>query len=631
MICLFNPAKPGSSAIHCVGLRMAAVLILLTCAPCVADIKVPEGAGPRVDGFNKEVFRGVDNRFMLSKGGKGLGIKIEYSIVEHPKHGKLELLNTNTGEVSYRIDPDPNVREEQFLFRAKDSKGNFSASAKCVLVIIDRRAVVELPKEINFGKVVMNGHESRKLVIENNGNAVFKRKVKAPEGFQLNGRDEVDLNIPAQGKRIVEVRFVAGEKAGKVEVNLVVQRDKPRGLVVLRSEVSPPFQVQAILNLEFDDEDYSRHGELRVINLFKKKLMMELLLPDGLKSDHKNYEIDGDATMSVKLNIPAHNSGGFEGEVKVGDGRISKTVKILAKACPARVVPVEPTGIKNNEILFEGDLNKSNIKKQLKLRNEGGVPANISANVNPPFRLLEGSGAKKLEPGVAFTYNIELKTDKIGEFKEELTIDYLGDPIQVTLKGHVLLPPGMKIPGTVKPPVGHAHSNRAAEKVAGVPLRDILYGRTPVERLMDDAIPSVQKIRVIEQRSNSLVLSWNPQPGGAWEYAIDALVNLKDEETGLPIPTWVEIQPEHLTITRSKSEIRAEIVGIVPGGEYTLRIFTVSQEGGYSLPAALRLAIERKQASFQWFRFWMLPLLGLILCGTVSLVRRIRHERQLYG
>ncbi len=609
---------------------MTGMLMLLTCVPCVADIKVPEGEGPRVEGFHKEVLRGADNRFMLSAVGKGLGIKLQYSIVEYPKHGKLELLNANTGEVSYRIDPNPNQNASaaQFLFRAKDVKGNFSSGAKGILVIIDRRAVVELPKKIDFGKVAMGSHKSRKLLIENKGDAAFKRKVKAPEGFQLNGRDEVELNIRAQGEVTLEVSFVAGEEAGKVQVDFVVQRENSLGKVALSSEVSPPFEVQAKLTLEFDGEDYSRNGELRIINPFNKKFMVKLMLPEGLESDDKNFEIDGESTKSVKLNIPSGNTGKFAGEVTISAGEFSEGVKIFAKACPARVVL---TGIENNEMLFKEDLNKGNINKQLTLRNEGGVPANISANVNPPFRLLEGKDAKRLEPGKSFVYNIELKTDKFIRVEEELKIDYAGSPILVTLIGEVLRPPGMKIPGVVKPPVGHGHSSGAVEMVGGVPVRDILHGRTSVERLMNDSIPSVQKIRIIEQRSNSLVFSWIVQPGAAWEYIVEALVNLKDDKTGLPIPTWVEIKPEHLTITRSQSEIRAEIVGIVPGGEYTFRIFTVSPEGGCSFPAVLRLAIEHKQESFQWFRFWMLPLLGLVFCGAVSLVRRIRHERQLYG
>ena len=127
------------------------------------------------------------------------------------------------------------------------------------------------------------------------------------------------------------------------------------------------------------------------------------------------------------------------------------------------------------------------------------------------------------------------------------------------------------------------------------------------------------------------MISWQVPAEENDEYIFEALVTLKDERTGLPVPTWVEMNPEYLTITRSDAEVRAEIEGITPGGEFEFRIFTVNEQGDSSFPARFRLAVKSKEGSFTWFRIWMLPLFCLVLTLLFSLLRRIRHERQLYG
>ena len=124
-------------------------------------------------------------------------------------------------------------------------------------------------------------------------------------------------------------------------------------------------------------------------------------------------------------------------------------------------------------------------------------------------------------------------------------------------------------------------------------------------------------------------MGW-PAPEGSndWEYELDALVKLKDEKTGLPVPTWVKIGPEHLTLTKNGSDIRAEIIGISPGWSFQFSIFTVNPQGESSLPATLGLAIQEKVGFFDSLRIWMVAVVGLFLIFILMGYKKYRAEAQ---
>lgn len=582
---------------------------------------------------------------------------LEYSIPVGPMYGELLLGRLHEGSVGYKINPNlpKHVKKDTFEFKVKqvgadDKVVKVLGSKVVTLNIIDRAPDLEfLPKSIDFGKVAMGDEHTKSLIIKNIGSGAFQGRVAAPDGFKLNGENPLDLNIPVGGKKDLEVSFVAGWKAGKNQAVLVFQMPNFLWEVTLNYEVIPPFVVPAVVLLKHNNKDFSRSRVLHITSQSNKKLTgrLEVLKGKVLEVKPKDFRIDTKhGAADVMLHIPKENTGKFSGEVEISARGFSQKVKITADPCPARVVLVDgknkilPNG---DEILFEGDFNeKGKIMKKLTLRNKGGQVANIAVKFpTDRFLLFDGKGSDPLKsgdpfplgPGESFPIRIELKTDEKYEGDETLIIDY-GKIIKINLTGKVEGPPDIKIPGNVRPPAGTLRPppGQRQGNLGGVSDRDYFYGRDQRDwSLLDTSIPSVEQIRIIEQRSDSCVISWSPQTGGAWDYVIDALVKLKDKKTGLPIHTWVEIMPEHFTITRRKSEIRAEIGGIVPGGEYKIRIITVSPEVGYSKPVEVGIKIKRRPKSFQWFRFWMLPVLGLVLCGIVSLVRRIRHERQLYG
>ena len=597
-------------------------------------IRTPDGVGSLLVGFEEKVYRGEANKILLSGALKGARNNLSFEIFDPPRHGNLTV-NPKTGVAHYQPNNEKGVIEDRFRFRVRDDQGNFSAAVEVRLKIAERAARLELPTVLDFGKVVMKGARTRELIIENQGDAAFKDRVYLPAGFQVDGGDELELNIPAESMKSLMVSFIGKNDPEKGRALFELQEGNPKGRVVLSFEVNPPFRVQERLTLVFDDKSYTRNAELRIENPFEDKIKVRLMLPERLTSDDLEHEIAGSSTKSVSLSIDADDAAGFAGSVSIIEKRFAKDVEVFAEQCPARVVVV---GMRQGDGLqFKGILDDKlkglpdGFKRDIELRNEGGRPANVSVSVNPPFYLVGGSGPRQLRPGDSFILPVQLRPEKVGPVAEVLRVDYAGNPLVINLQGEVFLPPGVNVSQEAPPPKWREKKASNDPGWGGLSLRDLMQGQSQSRRRIHSAVPPVGKIRIVEQRSDSLVISWQVPAGENEGYVFEALVTLKDERTGFPVPSWVEINPEYLTITRSDAEVRAEIEGIAPGGEFEFRIFTVNEQGDSSLPARFRLAVKSKEGSFTWFRIWMLPLFCLVLTLLFSLLRRIRHERQLYG
>ncbi|MCP4847292.1 MAG: fibronectin type III domain-containing protein [Verrucomicrobiaceae bacterium] len=562
-----------------------------------------------------------------------------YSIFVPPRHGQLTL-QPESGVALYRTNPDlsPDEIEDRFEFRVRDAgsgdKGVFSAAVEVRLKIAARSARLEVPDIIDFGKVVMGGGQAREFLIKNSGDAAFIGKMDLPNGFQIQDKDQIELNVGVGSSQSFMVNFLGKKKPEKGRAFLQVHPTPPGGRVTFLYEVAPPFQVQDKITLEFDETSFSRNVELRIKNPFADKIKVKLALHERLKAEHFEHEIAGGSTKGVRLNIPKNDAAFFSGFVTVSAKGFSKKVQVFAEECPARIVVVGVTG--NSVLNFKGMLEASaeelpdGFKRNIELRNVGGRAANLSVMVNPPFHLVAGNDPREIKPGESFICPVELRPEKVGNVSESLNIDYAGKPLVVSLQGQVLLPPGTSFEQVAPPPAwrGKKGDGTSSERLD---LRALSHGRNETRRKFSPAVPPVRRIKIIEQRSESLLISWKMPEGGDWRYVVEALVSLKDKRSGFPVRTWVEIKPEHLTLTIHEREVRAEIAGIVPGGEFQFRIFTLNNQGWASSPATLRLAVKSKKGAFEWFRIWMVPLTGLVLAMIFSLVRRIRHERQLYG
>ena len=597
-----------------------------------SGIRVPDGVGPILVGFQAKVYRGEENILQLSRGNKSGRANLEYSIFEPPTYGALNV-DPNTGAANYTINNPlkPGVVEDRFEFRVSDGKGRFSAAVEVRLEFVERVAVLEVQKNLDFGEVVMSGVMDKELTVTNNGDGEFSGHIVLPPSFVIEGKSKVVLAILAKEKKTMVVRFLGRDDPGEGSAFLRLEGDGLSRRVNLTYDVKPPFHVQDKITLEFDDENYSRRARLRIKNPFNESLGINLRLPRGLNANDVNFEILAESTQAIELVIPPHDADRFDGILTIEANRFSKKVKVVAAESPPRIVVVGNPDA--GEVLsFKGVINeKAEIRpgewiRSIQLRNIGGQAANVSMMTNPPFYISAINNPYFLPPGQSVVIPVELRAQKVGKVEDTLLIDYAGDPLQVRLLGNVILPDGMTNVVPTPPPGWRGKKVSNDPGLGGVSYRDLFYGKN--KRKSNPAIPTVKKIRIIEQRSNSLVIGWPSPAGSNWEYELDALVKLRDEKTGLPVPTWVQIGPEHLTLTKNGSDIQAEIVGISPGWSFQFSIFTVNPQGESSLPATLGLAVQEKVGFLERVRVWMVAAVGLFLIFIVIGYRKYRAESQ---
>ena len=596
-------------------------------------IRVPDGVGPLLVGFQAKVYRGEKNLIQLSRGNKSGRANLKYSIFVPPKYGALNVDPSN-GAATYTINNPlkSGVVEDRFEFRVSDGKGRFSAAVEVRLEIVGRVAVIEVPKSLDFGGVVMGGVMDKQLNVKNNGDGRFSGHIVLPPGFGIEGKGKVALEILAKEKKSMVVRFLGRDDPGKGNEILRLEGNGLSRQVNLSYDVKPPFHVQDKITLEFDDENFSRSARLRIKNPFNESLGINLRLPRGLNSDNVNFDIPAESTHAIALVIPPHDAAGFDGILTIEAKRFSKKVKVVAMESPPKIVVVGMPDA-DEALSFEGVLNEAaEVRsgewiRSIQLRNIGGQAANVSMMTNPPFYISAINNPYFLPPGKLVVIPVELRAQKVGKVEDTLLIDYAGDPLEVRLLGNVVLPEGMSKVVPAPPPGWREKKVSNAPGLGGVSYSDLFYGKN--KRKSNPTIPTVKKIRIIEQRSNSLVMGW-PAPEGSndWEYELDALVKLKDEKTGLPVPTWVKIGPEHLTLTKNGSDIQAEIIGISPGWSFQFSIFTVNRKGESSLPATLGLAVQEKVSFLERLRIWMVAGVGLFLIFMIMGYRKYRDEAQ---
>ena len=597
-----------------------------------SGIRVPDGVGPILVGFQAKVYRGEKNLIQLSRGNKSGRANLEYSIFEPPTYGALNV-DPSTGAANYTMNTplESGVVEDRFEFRVSDGKGRFSAAVEVRLEIVGRVAVMEIPKNLDFGEVVMGGEMDKELTVTNNGDGGFSGNIILSPGFGIGGKGKVSLEILAKEKKTVVVRFLGRDNPGEGRAVLRLEGNGLSRQVNLIYDVKPPFHVQEKITLEFDDKNYSRSARLRIKNPFNESLGINLRLPRGLNSDDVNFEIPAESTQAIELVIPSHDADQFDGILTIEANRFSKKVKVVAMESPPRIVVVGNLDA-GEALSFEGVLNEdAEVRsgewiRSIQLRNIGGQAANVSMMTNPPFYISAINNPYFLPPGKSVVIPVELKAQKVGNLEDVLLIDYAGDPLEVRLLGKVVLPEGMSNVVSVPPPGWRENKVSNNPGLGGVSYSDLFYGKN--KRKSNPTIPTIKKIRIIEQRSNSLVIGWPAPAGSDWEYELDALVKLKDEKTGLPVPTWVKIGPEHLTLTKNESDIKAEIIGISPGWSFQFSIFTVNSRGESSLPATLGLAVQEKVGFLERVRVWMVAAVGLFLIFIVMGYRKYRAESQ---
>ena len=124
-----------------------------------------------------------------------------------------------------------------------------------------------------------------------------------------------------------------------------------------------------------------------------------------------------------------------------------------------------------------------------------------------------------------------------------------------------------------------------------------------------------------------------PHPAvGDWDYVVETRVHRVHDETGIPLPAWVEVGAESMTLKIDRVGGRAEVSGLPPGGRYAFRLLTRDAEGNHSAPSkSLVVFTEAEKGGMGWFRLWMFAVVAVVAVVGILIWRHVQYLRELYN
>ena len=114
--------------------------------------------------------------------------------------------------------------------------------------------------------------------------------------------------------------------------------------------------------------------------------------------------------------------------------------------------------------------------------------------------------------------------------------------------------------------------------------------RIEKQRKVDESLPKISEVELIERDKHSIVLGWsNPtrdeelSDSSALGYVIETRVHRYDKEMKSMIIEWRELGPDYATIQKKGTMVEAKIKGLSPDGKFTFRLFCENEDGAVSV------------------------------------------------
>ncbi len=597
-----------------------------------ADVTVPAKVGPVAQDLQVEVVRGNEVTIRLQGSAKGVSVPLEYSVFEFPKNGTLGAVVVRERErfatVTYRSDPGSLAAVDTFTYRSRVPAGRFSAPAKVTIRIAEPVARLRVQEVLDFGLVPLLGQAVGSLEVANMGTGTFDGNVLAPPPFRVIDESPRLVIPPGESTRIA-LALAPGERLGKFEERLVLQLDNPLGSAVLKGKSFAPFRVGSDrAKLELGD-DSGRSAQIRIDNPGDQAISLTVSAPERLRLDRSPISLPTGGTHLLEVRLPPADVAEFVGAITLKAPFHSIEITTLADAAPAQVEIVEPIA---PDLRFDGDYGKA-LEGKIVVRNTGGEVAFISARVNPPFVIAEGRGGIELKPGGTLTYNISLDPPHVGMIEEVLKLEGAGNPIEFPLRGLITLPPGMESAPTAPRGPDRPPAPEGERKELRLSVRNLVVGVPEAKRKSGDYVPVVQRANLISQDGGEISFEWPHPAVGDWGYVVETRVHRVHDETGIPLPAWVEVGSESMTMKIDRVGGRAEVRGLPPGGRYAFRLVTRDKEGNYSAPSKSLVVLTEaaKSSFFGWLRLWMLGVIAVLAVVGILIWRRVQYLRELYG
>ncbi len=584
-----------------------------------ADVTAP-GARPQAKPLEIRALRGIPTTITLSAATTS-SKPVEFILRTKPQHGRLGELaydrkKTREATVQYTASLDPEVTEDVFRYAAKVPDLTVSDSVPVKITIVEAVPLLEAPRSLNLGKVMLGRESEGRLMVKNIGEGTYNATISVAEPFHIPEAAR-KLVIKSDETAIILVVF-RPLKPGPARDRLVLQPESSKGIVEIFGEAYSPFTASpSRVDLAWDDEKGRRVGTISLANATDVTQQLTITSDQRLWLQ-ASVKVPARKTVDVEAFVPASDVAAYRGEVTVASPAYSERVEVRGAKLPTVVTVVDP---ESGVLVFEGAPGDGLIEKRIVLKNLGGEKAFIYCEAQLPFSVVKGSDSVAIEPDGEVAFTIAMNTRKSGTFEGRLAI--IGGPrrVEVPMKGVVevsasTLPEvsphqtNQRNPRNTKRPDGRTNllSPTSDDWVEQEFYRTV--GVDTQDREFSADIPTIKGFYLKKRDKDRLDIWWkHPEGGENYKYVMEAKWVKHDHATGDMVSQWVPLRG--VEFEADGKGVTAVLDGLRPNANYVLRVLTKNGDEIYSEPSHefnFATAIAKRRGGFVWILLVLLAL-----------------------
>jgi len=607
------------------------------------EIGVPVPVTGRV-----EALKGHEVQFEIRAESKTPGATVEFLIRAFPSAGKIVSLVSKPNErnkavVTYYADPSSSANADAFSFAVRYRGGRYSAEMRYDIDLVDLKAEIQAPPEIDFDEVMVGSEAIREIAIRNLGNGSIDRQIFLPPPWHLVDPADGKVSIGPRGGRILKVAF-RPELTGETSYFLSLSRSK-EGTTKLLGRGGDPFRVASeSLELVVDPVSGERRGEIEVVNPGARPVTVESRASSRLQNGLANtYLIVPGKPTRVPVNLGATDTAPFDGTVQfsLANG-YSKSVRVFAPVVPGRIQVAVPNAISSEVINFGKVEAGRSTERGITVTNRGGIAVPLEFHIPEPFRLLTNPGPQ-LGSLSEVAISIGLFPALSARGPVDVTMHVLANEqtVPVRLLANVVPPagaaprsgaqPGANLPlagvrlGSSTPAVPAASNDGVPEGPAGLaadpesssqrmapvdpPLSSAIGGagannsdgaapgpsdagrhssgdgnQSVAGRVVDPDLRRPEDLSVFEVRSDSIMIGWtSPKDERGRSFEVEGRSVPVGSASGESRSVWVPYPA--VKLERIDRLVKAKIEPLNPASQYEFRVVLTADDGRSSPPS----------------------------------------------
>lgn len=628
---------------------------------------------PEAKPVNARFISGIPVEIVLDAATSRTG-PVSFVIREQPQHGTLSAIRPHPKEtfkalVTYTPHPGDTTLVDRFTYACKLGEGSWSAPSPVHL--LGRRAdpKVEVIQPPSFGRVLPGFESSSKMILKNTGIAPFAADVQWQPPWL--GPPRIELAIGEQKEFLVNVKPTA---PGTLIWETELQHGQPLSKVRLYVECTQLFVVApGLLKLSYDPVTGSRRGKVGVANATELPMRFTIEPPPRMKVA-KEIEVAPKQSLDVEISLSPDDVNVFRGELWIINEPYRERVLVDAAPEPAQAVLAEPaTGVVDFGSILKGKTARSKVT----LRNIGGEPAVMAAQVAPPFRVMESDAAVSIAPGESREMTVEAGSGQAGKYTGDIVFSGTGGKLSIAARLTVTDP---NTPQSIRPMATQsARSARVpvAKATGGAPAASppksqpapgpkaadgkeeekqpppgkeeggaepepklpklgqnvslalgyiATYGLPILKSMMNPDLKKVGDIELVRQGRDHLVLAWKDSEPRPERYLLEEGYNVLNQPTQRWLKAWREMPKVEAQKGRAGSHT-VRINGLRPDSRYEMRVLAMDADGKVSEPSDIIFVSTAPPFKLPAWTWQALVVVALGIFGYVYLnIRRGRWE-----